>query len=86
MGDYAVVLVAGKSRSLKFTARIDSYDKDDCEHEGAFLQKVNSNNDSGVGDKRQTLAANKKDAAPFAPNDIVFILPSPVAVADRKKK
>ena len=27
LGDYAIVLVAGKSRSLKFIARIDKYDR-----------------------------------------------------------
>ena len=60
LGDYAIVLVAGKSRSLKFIARIDKYNRDDCEYEGVFLQKVNSKIDSGMGDKGQTFIVNKK--------------------------
>ena len=47
LGDYAIVLVAGKSRSLKFIARIDNYDGDDCEYEGVILEKINSKIDSG---------------------------------------
>ena len=39
LGDYAIVLVTGKSRSLKFIAPIDNYDGDDCEYEGCFSKK-----------------------------------------------
>ena len=58
LDDYAVVLVAGKSRLLKFIARIDNYE-DDCEY-GVFLQKVNSKIDSGMGDKGQTFIVKEK--------------------------
>ena len=60
LGDYAIVLVAGKSRSLKFIARIDNYDGDDCEYEGVFLQKVNSKIDSGWEIKEKLLLKMKK--------------------------
>ena len=86
LGDYAIVLVAGKSRSLKFIARIDNYDRDDYEYEGVFLQKVNSKIDSGMGDKGQTFIANEKDAASFAPDDIALILPAPVAVGGSERR
>ena len=86
LGDYAIVLVAGKSRSLKFIGRIDNYDGDDCEYEGVFLQKVNSKIDSGMGDKGQTFIVNEKDAASFAPDDIVLILPAPVAVGGSERR
>ena len=48
--------MAGKSRSLKFIAWIDSCHEDDCEYEGVFLQKVDSEIGSGMGDKGQTFA------------------------------
>lgn len=38
--DFVIVLVSGKSRSLKYIARIDDFDGN--EYEGVFLQKVNS--------------------------------------------
>ena len=87
LGDYAIVLVAGKSRSLKFIARIDNYDRDDCEYKGVFLQKVKSKIDSGMGgDKGQTFIVNEKDAASFAPDDIVLILSAPVAVGGSERR
>ena len=86
LGDNAIVLVAGKSRSLKCIAWIDNYDGDDCEYEGMFLQKVNSKIDSGMGDKGQTFIVNEKDAASFAPDDIVLILPAPVAVGGSERR
>ena len=86
LGDYAVVLVAGKSSSLKFIARIDNYDGDDCEYEGVFLQKINSKIDSKMGDKRQSFIVNEKDAASFAPDDIVPMLPAPVAVGGSERR
>ena len=78
--------MAGKSRSLKFVARIDKYDRDDCEYEGVFLQKVNKKIDSWMGDKGQTFIVNEKDAASFAPDDIVLILPAPVAVGGSERR
>ena len=86
MGDYAVVLVAGKSRSLKFIAQIGDSDEDDCEYEGVFLQKAHSKIDSGMGDKGQTFVVSEKDAALFAPDDIVLILPAPVGVGGSEKR
>ena len=80
LGDYSVVLVAGKSESLKFIARIDNYD------EGVFLQKVNSKIDSGLEDKGQTFVVNEKNGASFASNDIVLILPAPVAVGGSERR
>ena len=86
LGDYAIVLVAGKSKSLKFIARIDYCDGDDCEYEGVFLRKVNSKIDSGMADKGQTFIVNEKDAASFAPDDIVLILSAPVAVGGSERR
>ena len=51
LDDYALVLVAGKSRSLKYEAWIDDYDEDDCEYEGVFLQNVNNKIESGMKEK-----------------------------------
>ena len=59
---------------------------DDCEYEGVFLQKVNSKIDSGMGDKGQTLIVNEEDAASFAPNDIVLMLPAPVAIGGPERR
>ena len=86
LGDYAVVLVAGISRSLKFIAQIGDSDEDDCEYEGVFLQKAHSKIDSGMGDKEQTFVVNEKDAASCAPDDIVLILPAPVGVGGSEKR
>ena len=86
LGDYAVVLVAGKSRSLKFIARIDNYDDDDCEYEGVFLQKVNSKLGPGVEGKGQIFVVKEEDAASFAPDDIVLILPAPAAVGGSERR
>ena len=86
LGDYVVVLVAEKLRSLKFIARIDNYDENDCEYKGVFLQKVNSKIDSGMGDKGQTFVVNEKDAASFAADDIALILPAPVAVSGSERR
>ena len=73
LGNYVVVLVAGKSRSLKYIARIDDYNEDSCEYEGVFLQKVNSKIKSGMEGKGLTFVANEKDGATFASDDIVQI-------------
>ena len=86
LNDYAVVLVAGKSNSLKFIARIDNYDENDCEYEGVFLENVNNKINSRMGDKGQTFVANEKYATSFAPDDIVLILPSPVAVGGSERR
>ena len=86
LGDYAVVLVAGKSRSSKFVARIDNYDEDNCEYEGVFLQNVYSKIDSRMGDKGKNFVVNEEDAASFAPGDIVLILPTPVVVGGSERR
>ena len=85
-GNCAVALVTRKSRSLKFIARIDNYNEDNCEYEGVFLQKVDSKIDSGMGNKGQTFVANEKDAASFAPDDIALIIPVPVAAGCQKEE
>ena len=66
LGDYVVVLVAGKSRSLKYIARINDYDEEDCEYEGVFLQKVNRKIKSGMESKGLIFVVNKEDGASFA--------------------
>ena len=86
LGDYVVVLVAGKSRSLKYIARIDDYDKDDCEYEGVFLQKVNRKIKSGMEGKRLTFVVNEEDGASFASDDIVQILPAPIVVGGSERR
>ena len=86
LGDYAVVLVAGKSRSLKFIAQITNYDEDNGEYEAVLLQKVNSKNDSGMEDKGRIFVVNAKDAALFARDDIVLILPTPIAVGESERR
>ena len=86
LGDYVIVLLAGKSRSLKYIARIDDYDEDDCEHEGVFLQKVNSKIKSGMEGKRLTFVVNEKDGASFALDDIVQILPAPIVVGGSERR
>ena len=39
-----------------------------------------------MGDKGQTFIVNEKDAASFAPDDIVLILPAPVAVGGSERR
>ena len=80
LGDYVIVLVAGKSRALKYIARIDDYDDCDGEFEGVFLHKVNSKIIPGQKNQGLTFIVNEGDAASFAPDDIVLKLPNPVAV------
>ena len=86
LGDYVVVLVAGKSRSLKYIARIDDYDEDDCEYEGVFLQKVNRKIKSGMDGKGLTFVVNEEDGASFASDDIVQILPAPIVVGGSERR
>ena len=86
LGDYAVVVVVGKLRSLKFIARIDNYVEDDCKYEGEFLPKANSKIDSAMGGKGQTFVVNQKDAASFALYGIVLILPAPIAVGGSERR
>ena len=86
LGDYVVVLVAGKSRSLKYIAPIDDYDEDDCEYEGVFLQKVNRKIKSGMEGKGLTFVVNEEDGASFASDDIVQILPAPIVVDGSERR
>ena len=51
-----------------------------------FSKKSIRKIDSGVGDKGQTFIVNEKDAASFAPDDIVLILPAPVAVGGSERR
>ena len=79
-------MVAGKSRSLKYIARIDDYDEDDCEYEGVFLQKVNSKIKSGMEGKGLTFVVNEKDVASFASDYIMQILPAPIVVRGSERR
>ena len=75
VGDYVVVLVSGKSRTLKYIARVDEFDGED--YEGIFLQKVNRKIIPGDNDTAPTFIINEADGASFAPKDIVLKLPAP---------
>ena len=86
LGNYVVVLVAGKSRLLKYVARIDDYDEDDCKYEGVFLQKVNIKINSEMEGKGLTFVVNEKDGASFASDDIVQILPAPIVVGGSERR
>ena len=86
LGDYVVVLVAGKSRSLKYISRIDDYDEHDCEYEEVFLQKVNSKIKSGMEGKGLTFVVNEKDGASFASDDIVQILLASIVVGGSERR
>ena len=86
LGDYVVFLAAGKSRSLKYIARIDDYDEDDCEYKGVFLQKMNRKIKSGMEGKGLTFVVKKEDAASFGSNDIVQILPVSIVVGGSERR
>ena len=65
---------------MKYIARIDDYDENDCEYKGVFLQEVNSKIKSGMQGKRLNFVVNEEDGASFASDDIVQILPAPIVV------
>ena len=59
IGDYVVVLVSGKARTLKYLARIDDINADD-KYEGVFLSKVNAKIKPGKNLNHQLLLLMKK--------------------------
>ena len=78
VSDYVVVLVSGKSRTLKYIARVDEFDGED--YEGIFLQKVNRKIISGDDSTAPTFIINEADGASFAPQDIVLKLSAPLVI------
>ena len=64
------MLVDGKSRSLRYFARVDNHDDD---YEGVFSQKINNRIDSG----QATFIVNEYNAASFVIEDIIVKLPLP---------
>jgi len=78
IGGYVAVLVSGKSRALKYIARVDDF-HDEEEYEGVFLQKVNSKITPGE-DTEEPVSSLMKKMVLFAPKDIVLKLPTPLAV------
>ena len=82
-GDYVIVKVPGKSRTLRFIARIDVVE--DKEDDGVFLQKVSSrvSNDE---DTDITFILNENDCGAFTANDIMCKLPQPKMVGGSARK
>ena len=85
IGDYAVVLVSGKARALKYIARVDDIDADD-EYEGVFLSKINSKIKPGEKPEAPTFVINEEDGASFSQEDIVLKLPVPIAVGGSARR
>ena len=77
-GDYVIVLVTGRSRALKYFARID--DVNDEEYEGVFLTKVNSIIIPRENADTPTFVINEDDGASFAPKNIILKLPVTIVV------
>ena len=84
VGDYVVVSVSGKSRTLKYIARVDEFDGKD--YEGIFLQKVNHKIIPEDNNTAPTFIINKADGASFAPQDIVLKLPAPLVIGCSARK
>ena len=76
--NYVIVLVYGRSRALKYIARID--DVNDEEYKGVFLTKLNSIIIPGENAETPTFVINEDDGASFAPEDIILKLPAPIVV------
>ena len=70
-GDFVVVKVAGKSRTVYYIARVDVVDGDDFE--GVFLKKVAGKVDS----EEISFVPNVVDPAYFSKEDIICKLPQP---------
>ena len=62
IGGYVVVLVSGKSRALKYIARVDDFDDEEEEY-GVFLQKVNSKITPGEDTEEPVFNVNEEDGA-----------------------
>ena len=84
VGDYVVVLVSGKSKTLKYIARVDEFDGED--YEGIILQKLNCKIIPGDNNTAPTFIINEADGASFAPQDIVLKLPAPLVIDGSAKK
>ena len=76
--------MSGRSRALKYIARVDNFDEE--EYEGVFLQRANKKIDPGVNAVTPTFIRNENDAAAFAPKDIIFKLAVPVVVGGSARK
>ena len=83
-GDYAIVLVSGRSRTLKYIARI--HDVNDEEYEGVFLPKLNSIIIPGENADTPTFVINEDDGASFALEDIILKLPAPIVVGGTARR
>lgn len=79
-GDFVVVKVDGKSRSVHYIARIDVIDGK--EYEGIFLQKVPGRVDS----EEATFVPNPDDEAFFPEEDIVYKLPQPKSAGGSSRR
>ena len=78
VGDYAVVLVDGKPKSLKYFARVDNYDDEDDDYEVVFLQK--NQQQSQFWKTNLYCTVNEDNAASFVAEDIIVKLPLPTVV------
>ena len=67
--------VAGRSRTLKYIARIDRYDEEDKDYEGVYLEKVPQK----LGEETEELKFVIKEGSEysFGATDIVAKLPNP---------
>lgn len=80
-GDFVVVKVAGKSRSVHYIARIDVIDGK--EYEGIFLQKVPCRADS----EETTFIPDPTDEVYYFPEeDIVYKLPQPKSAGGSRRR
>lgn len=69
-GDFVIVKVHGKTRTMHYIARVDGFDAD--EYEGVFLRRVLSRNDD-----RATFVVDTEDEALWLREDIAKKLPTP---------
>ena len=75
--------VSGKSRCLRYVARIDTYDHEDDDYEGVFLEKLPAR----LGDYNEVIfIVNEKDRYSFAASDILVKLPYPKSVGGSLRK
>ena len=69
-GDFVIVKVHGKTRTMHYIARVDGFDAD--KYEGVFLRRVLSRNDD-----RATFVVDTEDEALWLREDIAKKLPTP---------
>ena len=84
VGDYVVVLVSGKSRTLKYIARVGEFDEED--YKVIFVQKVDRKIIPRNNNTAPTFIINEADGASFAPQDIVLKLPAPLVIGGSARK